>query len=254
MSNLDDRSQAARTRDLVNGYYGDPAARRVSVRSLFNRLAQYYDGVNMVFSLGSGAWYRRFCLRNAGVRPGLRIVDVAVGTGLLAREAVALTGDPSTIIGVDISEAMLAIAQKNLGIMLVQAAGEMLPLAADSADMVTMGYALRHIADLTAVLAEALRVLRPGGTLVLLEVSAPHHRLGRALAWLLIGGVMPLFSLLTTRDRRAHSLMRYHWATIVKYMPPEVITDVLKESGFQDVSCATELGLFHCHTARKALD
>jgi demethylmenaquinone methyltransferase/2-methoxy-6-polyprenyl-1,4-benzoquinol methylase len=179
-------------------------------------------------------------------------VDVAVGTGLLAREALAITGDRHAVIGVDVSEAMLAIARKRLGIALVQGVAEALPLADEIADFVTMGYALRHVADLEAAFREAIRVLRPGGTVVLLEISAPRNKLGRVLASAYIGGVVPLLSLLTTRDRGARTLMRYHWETIVNYVPPEVVMRAMGDSGFRGVDCWSELDLFRCYIGRKA--
>jgi demethylmenaquinone methyltransferase/2-methoxy-6-polyprenyl-1,4-benzoquinol methylase len=237
---------------LIAGYYANPESRLAFVRDLFNRTAQHYDPVNRLFSLGSGAWYRRYCLREAGLRPGHRVVDVAVGTGLLAREAVKLTGDRRAVTGIDVSEAMLAIAQKNLGISLIQGAAETLPLADAIADFVTMGYALRHVADLVATFGEALRVLRPGGTILLLEISTPRKPLTRALASTCIGGIMPLLSLLATGDRRARALMRYHWETIVNCVPPEVILCAMSDSGFRDVDCRTELDLFRCYLGRKA--
>jgi len=250
MSNDQQRADAAQTR--LAAYYADPVLRASYVRDLFNRSAQHYDWVNRLFSLGSGAWYRRTCLRKAGLRPGVRVVDVAVGTGLLAREALTLTGDRQAVIGIDISEAMLAIAQKNLGISLIQGAAEALPIAAAVADFVTMGYALRHVADLGAAFREAIRVLRPGGMLVLLEISVPSRRLGRMLAATYIGGILPLLSLLMTRDHGARKLMRYHWKTIAKGMPPDIITRVMQESGFRDVQCLNEFDLFQFYTGRKA--
>lgn len=251
MSNAEDRTEAARFRAVLDGYYADPARRPSFVRDLFNRSAQYYDGVNQLFSLGTGAWYRRRCLRRAGVRPGVRVIDVAVGTGLLAREAVALTGARAAVIGVDVSEKMLAIAQRKLGILLVQATAEALPLAPAIADVVTMGYALRHVADLEATFREALRVLRPGGTIELLEISVPRGRLGRAVATFFIGGVIPFLSLLVARDRRASRLMHYHWETILHYMPPEIVMKVMRESGFHNVGCASEFDLFHHYSGQK---
>jgi demethylmenaquinone methyltransferase/2-methoxy-6-polyprenyl-1,4-benzoquinol methylase len=208
--------------------------------------------VNLLFSLGSGGWYRRFCLRRAKIRPGVRVVDIAVGTGLLAREAVALTRDRDAVIGVDLSEAMLAIARNKLPIPLIQAAAEALPLAPGIADFVTMGYAVRHVADLGAVFREAMRILRPGGTILLLEISAPKRRIGRMLAAAYIGGVLPLVSLVMARDQRARALMRYHWRTIANCPPPAAIMRVLAESGFRTVTCETEFGLFQYYTGRKA--
>jgi demethylmenaquinone methyltransferase/2-methoxy-6-polyprenyl-1,4-benzoquinol methylase len=253
MSNTEDCNDAARSGALVGRYYADPVRRLSFVRDLFNHSAPHYDQVNRLFSLGSGGWYRRFCLRRAGVRPGVLVVDVAAGTGLLAREAVALTGDRGAVIGVDVSEAMLAIAQRNLGIPLIQAAAEALPLAPGIADFVTMGYALRHLADLEAAISEAMRVLRPGGTIVLLEISAPRNRLYRALAAIFIGFFLPLLSLLMTRDGRARTLMQYHWQTISSYMRPDVVMRVMSGSGFRDVTCSSEFDFFHHYNGQKPL-
>ncbi len=251
MSNAEDDNDALRSHALVDEYYSNPAQRRSSMRALFNRSAQHYDKVNKIFSLGSGAWYRRFSLRRAGVRPGALVVDIAVGTGLLAREALALNGDPALVIGVDLSEAMLQIAQRNLAIPLIQAAAEALPLAPDIADFVTMGFALRHVADLKAMFHEAMRVLRPGGAIILLEISAPRNLLCRALAAAVIGFMVPLVSLLMTRDARARTLMQYHWRTILHCIPPDVVLRVLAECGFANAACSSEFDLFRCYKAIK---
>jgi len=231
--------------------YADQPQRQNAMRDLFNRAAPYYDRVNTVFSLGSGAWYRRFCLRRAGLRPGVQVVDIGVGTGLLAREALTLTGDRHLVIGVDVSEAMLAIARTNLGIPLIQGAAEALPLAPAIADFVTMGYALRHVANLGVALREAFRILRPGGRIVLLEVGAPRFWINRMLASAYVGGLLPLFSLLLTRKRGARTLMRYHWETIANIMPREAIMQIMTESGFGAVKCESYFDLFQCYTGEK---
>lgn len=116
---------------------------------------------------------------------------------------------------------MLAIARAKLGIKFVQAAAEALPLPPASSDFIAMGYALRHIADLQSILDEAFRVMRPGGTIVLLEISAPPKKFHRAVAAVYIGRIVPLLSLLTTRDERACTLIRYQWERIVNYMQPK---------------------------------
>jgi demethylmenaquinone methyltransferase/2-methoxy-6-polyprenyl-1,4-benzoquinol methylase len=181
----------------------------------------------------------------------LRVIDVAVGTGLLACEAVTIVGDHRGVIGIDVSEAMLAIARKKMAIPLIHAAAEALPLADEVADFVTMGYALRHVADVTATFCEAYRVLRPKGTFVLLEISKPRKLLTRAIATSYIGGVVPLLALLMTGDSSARTLMRYHWDTIASTVPPEVISRAMTDSGFHDVNCRTDLDLFQCYIGHK---
>lgn len=235
---------------IIAEFYGDPSRHRPFVRGLFNRTAPHYDAINRVFSLGSGAWYRRRCLLEAGLQPGQRVVDIAVGTGLLAREAVAITGDRRHVIGVDLSEGMLAIAREKLAIPLVQGAAEALPLADGIADFVTMGYALRHVADLVAAFREFRRVLKPGGTMLLLEVGRPSKRFSGILASAYLGRMVPLLSRWTTGAIEVETLMRYHWETIERCVPPETILSAMAASGFDAVRCKTDLDLFRSFIAR----
>jgi ubiquinone/menaquinone biosynthesis C-methylase UbiE len=93
----------------------------------------------------------------------MRMLDVAIGTGLLAREAVRILGRPDDVIGLDLSEGMLAEARRALPIPLVQAQAETLPLADASLDFVSMSYALRHVTSLGVLFAEFRRVSAPAG-------------------------------------------------------------------------------------------
>ena len=235
----------------IVGYYDQSAHRLPFVRDLFNSTATHYDSLNRWFSLGSGAWYRRNCLARAGLRQGLTVVDVAVGTGLLAREILAITGERRHVIGIDLSERMLAIAREKLAIPLVQGAAEALPLADEVADFVTMGYALRHVGDLVTAFREFRRVLRRGGKVVLLELGSPSGKLSRAVASIYLGRVVPLLSRWTTGDARAETLMRYYWQTIEQCVPPDTILTAMADSGFEDVRCVTDLDLFRSYVGRK---
>lgn len=251
MSNAEDRPNDARGQAALAQYYANPAQRLTQMRGLFNRSAPHYNLANRLFALGTGGWYRRFCLRRSGLKRGMVVVDIATGTGLLARQAVALTRDPALVIGVDLAEEMLAIARRDTGISLVQATAEALPFAPACADFVTMGYGLRHIADLEAAFAANLRILRPGGAMMLLEVSAPRNRFMRAIARGFIGGLLPRLSWLLTRDAQARTLMQYHWQTILSFLPPEVIMSVMRDAGFERVRCISHLDLFHHYTGHK---
>jgi demethylmenaquinone methyltransferase / 2-methoxy-6-polyprenyl-1,4-benzoquinol methylase len=242
--------QDLRPHPVLPAYYDSLEQRTAFVRSLFNSNAGEYDRINRVFSLGSGAWYRRQALRAAGLRPGMRVLDVAVGTGLVAREALGITGDRHGVIGLDLSENMIAVARRTLDIEFVQARAEAMPLADASVDFVSMGYALRHVPDLAAAFAEFARVLRPGGTILLLEIARPEGRIAHALAKFYLGQIVPVLCRWLGRGG-GREMMRYYWDTIDACVAPEVILAALRQAGLADVGCDTALGMFRAYTARR---
>lgn len=233
---------------VLTAHYGAADARPAFVRALFDGTAEEYDRLNRVLSLGSGGWYRRQALRSAGVRPGMRVLDVATGTGLVAREALRIVGGRGSVIGLDVSRKMLAVGRRSLDLPLVQARAERLPLADASFDLVSMGYALRHVTDLVALFREFHRVLRPGGAALLLEIGRPGGRVAQEVARLYLGGVVPLLAGCRGRGR---DLMRYYWDTIAFCVQPEVILESLRAGGFTKVACGTSLGLFRAYVGRK---
>lgn len=237
---------------VLPDFYPRAGERAAFVRQLFEEAAPHYDRINQLFSFGSGALYRRQCLIRAGLRPGLRVVDVAVGTGLVAREAVTVLGREGDVIGVDLSHAMLAVARAHLGIALIQATAEQLPLAAETADFVTMGYALRHMSDLLSAFREFHRVLRPGGRLLLLEIARPSKRLGRLALSFYIGRAAPWLGRWITGQPVARTLMRYYWETIENCVPAAAILDALAQSGFTAIDCRTDFDVFRSYTGRKS--
>ena len=230
-------------------YYSAPTARAGFVQGIFDRTAPSYDRINGVLSFGSGGWYRRRALLRAGLKPGDRMLDVAVGTGLVAREGLAILGRPADVLGLDLSAGMLGEARRALPIPLIQSRAEELPLADASVDFVSMGYALRHAADLGVLFAEFRRVLRPGGRVLVMEIGRPESRLGYALVKAYVGRIVPALSRLLGEDSRM--LMRYYWDTIEACVPPAEILWRLGEAGLEDVACETELGTFRAYMARR---
>lgn len=233
-------------------YYPDLAQRPAFVRGLFDRTARYYDHVNRLLSLGSGSWYRRRALERVGLRPGMTVLDVAIGTGLVARQALAVTGDPQAVIGLDVSAGMLAEVRRLLGIPLVQGVMEQLPLADACCDLVSMGYALRHVTDLHATFQEFHRVLRPGGGLLILEIARPATPFKRAALKFYLGRLIPLLGRLTTGQRDLQTLMRYYWDTIEHCVPPETIIEAIRAAGFAEAGCRVEWDLFRAYYGCKA--
>jgi demethylmenaquinone methyltransferase/2-methoxy-6-polyprenyl-1,4-benzoquinol methylase len=233
-------------------YFPDPAQRSAFTRALFDDTARHYDRINRMFSFGSGAWYRRQALIGAGLSGGMQVLDVATGTGLVAREAAGIVGEHGKVVGLDLSAGMLAELRRSLDLPAIQAAAESLPVPADCFDFVCMGYALRHVADLKQTFAEFRRVLRPGGTLLILEIGRPARPLGLAVAKTYFGRIIPWLSRWTTGAYDAQTLMRYYWDTIEYCVPPEAIMAALSQSDLDKVRCSVEHGIFRAYSATKA--
>ena len=221
------------------------------VRRLFDDTAPYYDTVNRIFSLGSGSWYRRRCLLRAGLQPGQTVLDVAIGTGLIAEAATRIVGAAGSVVGLDLSHAMLVQARRKLDIPLVQGTAESLPFADDSVDFVVMGYAIRHIADLQLCFEEFRRVLKPGGTLLLLEVSSPTRAIFKSTLAQYLGRAVPRLSQWATRQPKVRSLMNYHWETMKDCVSPGVILETMERSGFPQPACEGYFDLFRAYAGRK---
>jgi demethylmenaquinone methyltransferase / 2-methoxy-6-polyprenyl-1,4-benzoquinol methylase len=225
-------------------YYETPEARREFIGAMFDSAAADYGRIESVLGLGSGSWYRRGALRRAGLAHGMRVLDVAVGTGLVAREAKRLVGPYGSVIGVDPSAGMMAASTGLSGVPLVQGRAEMLPFARGSFDFVSLGFALRHVDDLDAAFREFRRVLKPGGRLLLLEITRPEARIGRALLQLYMRGVVPLVSRALARRRETEELFRYYWDTIDACVPPAAVIDSLGANGFSGPYRKVQLGIF----------
>ena len=212
-------------------FYQRPEEHSAFLRDLFDGAAGYYDRLCSVMSFGSGQWYRGWVLRRAGLRRGMTLLDVATGTGLVARAAAEVVQTREGVVGVDPSAGMLREARRAFGGPLAQGRIEGLPFRDGLFDFVTIGYALRHAADLEIAFRECLRVLAPGGRLIILEISRPPTATVRTVVRLYLTRVMPLLM----RAAHARLLMQYYWETIDACVPPERIMDVLHRTGFIDV-------------------
>jgi demethylmenaquinone methyltransferase/2-methoxy-6-polyprenyl-1,4-benzoquinol methylase len=225
-------------------YYATPEARREFIGAIFDSAAADYGRIEAVLGLGSGGRHRRGALRRAGLKPGMRVLDVAVGTGLVASGAKRIVGSAGLVIGVDPSAGMLAASTGLAGVPLVQGRAEALPFAPRSFDFVSLGYALRHVDDLPDTFAEFRRVLKPGGRLMMLEITRPEARAARALLQLYMRGVVPLVSRALARRRETERLFRYYWDTIDACVAPAAVLQALCASGFQAPQRQVHLGVF----------
>ena len=250
-------SPVARTAALaphppIPGAYEAPAHKRQYLNAIFDDTAQDYDRVERWLSLGSGRWYRREALKRAGLKQGMHIADVAVGTGLVAGEALMLIGPAGRLIGIDPSPEMMRRAKERLGIETVAGTAESLPLPDATFDFVSMGYALRHVEDLNSAFREFHRVLKPGGgRLCILESTRPRTRLGRGFLRLYLGTLSRLIGLFQRLAPRTPELWAYYWETIDKCLPPDQVLQAMRDAGFVDVTRVVIGGIFSEYTATR---
>jgi demethylmenaquinone methyltransferase/2-methoxy-6-polyprenyl-1,4-benzoquinol methylase len=147
------------------------------VREMFTRIAARYDLANDAMTLGHHRSWKAAIVRAVAPRPGERALDLATGTGDIAVRLARAVGPTGTVVGLDLTPAMLDVARARAGHITWQE-GDMLslPFADASFDVVTIGFGLRNTADVSRALAEAARVLAPGGRLASLDLAKPRRR------------------------------------------------------------------------------
>jgi demethylmenaquinone methyltransferase/2-methoxy-6-polyprenyl-1,4-benzoquinol methylase len=232
-------------------YYGDETLRRQWVRDIFDRTAADYERVESAMSAGSGARYRRLALLRAGLAPGMRVLDVGTGTGLVARQAAAIVGSTGSVLGVDPVIGMLQAGRSGMRLPVVAGLGERLPLASGAFDFLSMGYALRHVADMQAAFEEFVRVMRPGARLCILEITRPDGRFATGALKLYMRTVVPMVARVLASRAETPLLMRYYWDTIEACVPPATIMAGLQRAGFERVERHVEMGIFSEYRATR---
>jgi demethylmenaquinone methyltransferase/2-methoxy-6-polyprenyl-1,4-benzoquinol methylase len=183
--------------------------------------------------------------------PGMRVLDIGAGTGLTARQAANLVGASGHVTGVDPSVGMIESAKVPVGVELLVGSAEAIPAESESADFLCMGYALRHVSDMSAAFREFLRVLKPGGRMCLLEITRPEGTVGRALLKTYMRGVVPSLAWAFGHNPESPTLMRYYWDTIDACAAPGEILAAIRGAGFIEDSRHLELGIFSEYCARK---
>ena len=211
-------------------------ARRV--RGVFDSVAPRYDLMNDLMSGGLHRVWKQFTLSQTHLRPGQRALDVAGGTGDLARGLAAQVGEQGLVVLSDINGAMLAHGRDRLldigltrGIAYVQANAEHLPFADDSFDCVTIAFGLRNVTDKAAALASMRRVLRPGGQLMVLEFSQPVAPGLKPLYDAYSFRVLPFLGRMIARDEDSY---RYLAESIRKHPDQQTLLGMMRDAGLED--------------------
>ena len=216
-----------------------------AVESMFDRIAPVYDAMNRVMTAGLDRRWRRLTAV-AVVRPGDRVLDACCGTGDLALAGQRVGGE---VVGLDFSERMLERARrKSATVEWVRGDLLELPFEDASFDAATVGFGVRNVADLERALVELRRIIRPGGRLVILEITTPRGPL-RPFFRLWFDRIVPLLGKLL----RGGSAYTYLPASVRRFPGPEELSAQLERVGFGDVSVRLLAGgivALHTGTAR----
>jgi len=225
----------------VSERHGNPVPQR-AVQSMFDRIAPVYDAMNTLMTAGLDARWRAEAIGAAGLAPGMRVLDVACGTGKLARAAAAEVGEAGEVIGLDRSAGMLQRAARvrmhGRAAPLSYVAGDALALpfppgsAGSGFDAVSIGFGLRNLPDYVAGLAEMHRVLAPGGRLVVLELSAPAGGPALLLYRTWFQRIVPLLG----RMLRSGAAYRYLPDSLRHYPDPDGVAEFMRGAGFEQVT------------------
>ena len=217
--------------------------KKEKVREMFDNIAPSYDKLNHVLSMNVDKLWRRHALREIVDGSAQRILDVACGTGDSAISIAKAAGEGSTVTGVDISEGMMASVEgkaKKAGVEdridLKVADGEALPYEDGIFDRVTCAFGIRNFEHKEKGLSEFLRVLKPGGKAVILELSVPQNRLVRWAYDLYFTRLLPRIGGAVSGDKAAY---RYLPASVHQFPSPQAFCRMMETAGFRAVRCLT---------------
>ena len=213
--------------------------KKEKVREMFDNIAPSYDKLNHVLSMNVDKLWRRHALREIVDGSAQRILDVACGTGDSTISIARAAGEGSTVTGVDISEGMMALVEgkaKKAGVEdridLKVADGEALPYEDGAFDRVTCAFGIRNFEHKEKGLSEFLRVLKPGGKAVILELSVPQNRLVRWAYDLYFTRLLPRIGGAVSGDRAAY---RYLPASVLAFPGRREWTETMARCGYAGV-------------------
>ncbi len=209
-------------------------ARRV--RGVFDSVASRYDVMNDVLSMGLHRVWKAYTVAVAAVQPGMKVLDIAGGTGDLARAFAKPAGPNGRVVLTDINEAMLRVGRDRLlddGLVLPTAAcdAEHLPFADGVFDLVSVAFGLRNMTHKDAALTDMCRVLRPGGRLLVLEFSQPGALLQKPYDWYSFT-LMPMLGKLIAKDGDSY---RYLAESIRMHPDQATLKAMMQTAGFGHV-------------------
>ncbi|KXU38966.1 bifunctional demethylmenaquinone methyltransferase/2-methoxy-6-polyprenyl-1,4-benzoquinol methylase [Ventosimonas gracilis] len=210
------------------------------VAEVFHSVAARYDLMNDLMSAGIHRLWKRLTIELSAVRPGQRVLDIAGGTGDLARQFALRVGAEGEVVLADINASMLEMGRSKLldagvagNLRFVQADAEQLPFSDNCFDCVSIAFGLRNVTHKEKALESMLRVLKPGGRLLVLEFSKPRHALLGKLYDAYSFRILPKLGQLVAGDEDSY---RYLAESIRMHPPQEALKAMMQTAGFARVS------------------
>ena len=245
MSNPDQPNPNEQTTHF--GFKNVPESEKAGkVAEVFHSVAARYDIMNDVLSGGMHRLWKRFTIELSGVRRGNKVLDIAGGTGDLARKFSSLVGPEGEVALADINASMLKVGRDRLldkgvsgNISFVQADAEKLPFPDNHFDVVTIAFGLRNVTHKEDALRSMLRVLKPGGRLLILEFSKPSNPLLSKFYDAYSFKFMPLAGKLITDDADSY---RYLAESIRMHPDQETLKGMMADAGFERIPFHTMPG------------
>lgn len=231
-------------------------AKKEGIRKLFDKIAPDYDRLNHILSLNIDKHWRKKAVRElADTDTPMHILDVACGTGDFTIEIAHKAPEGSKVTGVDISEGMLAIGRKKIeragvNAEVLEGDCEALQYKENTFDRISVGFGVRNFEHLELGLSEMLRVLKPGGKLVILELSVPTNRFVRWCYKLYFLKILPAIGGMVSGERGAYE---YLPASVLRFPAPDKFATMMKDTGFTAVEHRSlTLGICRMYTGKKA--
>ncbi|MCP4272979.1 MAG: bifunctional demethylmenaquinone methyltransferase/2-methoxy-6-polyprenyl-1,4-benzoquinol methylase UbiE [Gammaproteobacteria bacterium] len=227
-----------KNQDTHFGYKTVKAADKADlVANVFHSVANRYDLMNDLMSLGIHRLWKRYAIELASVREGQTILDLAAGTGDLAKLMAPKVGKSGKIILSDINDSMLMVGRDRMtdsgfigNIEYVQANAESLPFKDKQFDCVTLAFGLRNVTDKDAALRSIYRVLKPGGRLLVLEFSKPTHSLLEKVYDEYSFKILPKIGSLVTDDEESY---KYLAESIRMHPDQQTLKSMFLDAGFE---------------------
>lgn len=235
-------------------YKSGTGTKKEQVARMFDNISGRYDFLNHFLSLGiDKGWRKKAIQRLQPVKPKW-VLDVATGTGDFALEALALA--PERVVGVDISEGMLAVGREKMiirgvshTIELKTGDSENLPFEENKFDAVTVGFGVRNFENLMMGLTEIKRVMKPGATLVILEFSQPQRFPFKHIYALYFKFILPRVGRWISRDASAYT---YLPESVDAFPYGDQFVRLLTQAGFSHATCTPlTFGISCIYTAQK---